>query len=357
MRLKNRTLYLWFAMFLLSCKTTTYINHYNEPSVWSKLHYHPIGSPLKRVDTSFLFVSNRTFLPDSLRFATEEIDTSVVHYFMIQQEKSDWHIIELNSLQEGISYMPKRDWVVYSEGMGKLFTGNIERAYLMQQTYGINIILFDYASIHSDFGILKNFNYSLSNSKKSYRQYADLLRQVAGLKSEGVFGTSRLSVFLHSMGNLMLREMIRDSTLAAVPRFAENVMLNAACVPRRHHTKWIENIDFAKHILVHYNKADYKLRGAQWITGNYKLGTRPKSPRSPKVSYVDFHEAVGLTHNYFLWIPGRANPLSPAIKNYFKAALHGEQIGFNEASRQQKIKKAGFSIPRDPAFPAKRKNP
>lgn len=292
-----------------------------------------------------------------MRFASEEINTSHLHYFLIQQSGKGWNLFEINNLAEGVAQMPKRDWVVYSEGMGKLFTGNIERAHLMLQTYGVNVILFDYASIHSDYSIVKNFNYSLSNSKKSYRQYANVLQEVAGMKSKGSFASYKVSVFLHSMGNLMLREIMNDKTLPEIPRFAQNLILNAACVPQRHHKEWIEKIDFAQHILVHYNKADYKLRGAQWLTGNYKLGTRPKQPQSAKVSYINFHDAVGKTHNYFLWIPGRDNPLSPSIKNHFKAALHGEQIGCNEMDSKSSIKKAGYSIPRDPAFPAKIKLP
>jgi hypothetical protein len=320
-------LLMGLIIFLLACKNTRYINNYNADLQWQQLRYSE-QKPVIQGDTAFIIVSNRPIQNEKLRFALEEIDTTQLHYFYIAKQDSTWNVQEVNSLEDAISFMPSKNWVIYTEGMGKLFTGNIERAYLMTKMYDVNVILFDYASIHSDYSMFKNFNFSMNNSIQSAHQYTQFLTQVKSLHKANQFQQKSLSLFFHSMGNLMLREMIVHENILAINStpFVDQLILNAACVPRKKHAQWIEKIKFAKHIYININKQDYKLRGAQLLSGNKKLGTRPISPLAQNVDYIDFNFAVGKTHNYFLTIPGRPDPITPVIKSYYNTVLNGKSV-------------------------------
>jgi hypothetical protein len=322
--------YTFFAAILLlitSCHSLDYLANFNNEQQWKNIHYGTSTSHYTS-DTSFVLVSNRHFSPYKLRFASEDIDTSTLHYFYILKKDSIWHVVETNNLEEACQKLPARNWLLYTEGMGKLFVSNLERAKLMTNTYQLNVIFFDYASINSEYGIRKNFTFSISNAKNSTLQFANLLFEIETLIKDGLFKDNKLSLFSHSMGNIMFRQMILDhyDTIFTTTPFIDNVILNAACVPQKNHEVWINNIHFAKHIYINYNNGDNKLHGASLMTGNKKLGRKPSIKESAFYTYVDFHQAVDNTHSYFLHIPGRKNPLTPAIQSYYNSVLNGDTL-------------------------------
>jgi hypothetical protein len=298
------------------------------PSAWEKIKYEK-GTQVIPSDTAFLMVSNRHFDQGQIQFADEETDTTQRHILYVCKRKDSFFVHEIKSIAEGIAKFSKKNWVLYTEGMGKTFDGNIERAYLMTKTYDVNVILFDYASINNQMGVIKNFKFSLRNSNNSSRQYALFLKEIETIQATSdLFKGSELSIFLHSMGNLMFRKMMLDHGFekAETEPFIQNIIFNASCVNRKNHHRWISKIDFAKQIFVNYNKADYKLNGAMLLSGNRKLGSKPKFPFAKKIQYIDFHDAVGKTHNYFLNIPTRTFVMSARIQNYFTQILNGRDL-------------------------------
>ncbi len=297
-------------------------------SIWQKIifqqHQPPIYTP-----GSFLIVSNRHILPQQKMFADEACDTTQRHILMVCPVHDTLMVYALPDLLNGIALMPKKNWVLYTEGMGKTFAGNLQRAILMENTYDVNVIMFDYASIDSRLSGRKNYYFSLQNSIRSCTQYTNFLQEIQTIKQQ----TDRLdnvsiNIFLHSMGNLMFRKMMIENRSAIFRHevFIDNIIFNAACVNRKGHARWIKQIDFARAVYIHYNPADRKLGGAMLISGNRKLGSKPKYPFSKKAHYVNFHQAVGSNHSYFLNIPGRQFVMSEEIKSYYHALLHGKQI-------------------------------
>lgn len=324
---KYRIICLMFCilLWLSACKLPASISKQNDSSTWKKIQYKTNGEILLS-DTAFLMVSNRHFFENDTVFANEETDTSQRHLLYVSKVNEAWQVREIQSLEEGIGLFPKKNWVLYTEGMGKTFTGNIERAYLMTTTYDVNVILFDYASINRSLSVIKNFDFSLQNSNKSYRQYARFLQEIETLQSTtDLFKQTDISIFSHSMGNLMFRKMMLEKAFEPKSKkvFIKNIIFNAPCVNRKNHHRWMTKIHFAKNIYVNFNKSDYKLNGAMLLSGNRKLGSKPKYPFAINVHYMDFHAAVGKTHNYFLNIPARTFVMSKSIQNYFFQILNG----------------------------------
>jgi len=180
-------------------------------SLWQMIRYNK-GSEIMALDTAFLMVSNRHFMTEQVQFADEQTDTTQQHILYIGRKNNFIYVYELNSLQEGIALFPKKNWVLYTEGMGKTFTGNIERATLMTKTYDVQVILFDYASINSTLGGKKNFDFSMQNALASSHQYTQFLKEISTIHQQTtLFEGVHISLFLHSMGNLMFRKMMLDN--------------------------------------------------------------------------------------------------------------------------------------------------
>jgi hypothetical protein len=322
-----------------ACKAKNLTSWQYPLSPWDKIVYCRDAQIMKS-DTAFLMVSNRHFTSGVKNFAAEQTDTGQQHLLYISQRQDTTFVYDINSLSAGISLFSKKNWVLYTEGMGKTFTGNLQRASLMSTTYNVNVILFDYASINNELGGRKNYYFSLQNSLNSYLQYTRFLKEIQTIKNNTLlFEHVSINVFLHSMGNLMFRRMMLEGLSSTFnhQKFIDNIIFNAACVNRKNHHRWISKIDFASNIYVHFNKADRKLGGAMLISGNRKLGSKPKSTFGRHIHYMDFHEAVGNNHSYFLNIPGRSFVMSAAIQNYYRRILHGENIPFEKEFERSNI--------------------
>lgn len=276
-------------------------------------------------DTSFVMVTNRPFQKENPCLGADACDTTQLTYLYIVQRGGKRLIRQYSHLDELMHSLPRNNWVIYTEGMGKTFAGNVERGLLMQQIYHVNVLLFDYASIHPQLNLWKNYQFSVHNSFQSYRQYISVLHEIARIQqTTDFFSKLRLTLFFHSMGNIMLREILRHHSeeTASFPK-VNNLILNAACVPRQQHSKWLSQVSFAERVYVNYNPSDKKLKGAWFMSLNRKLGCKPGLPDSSQVTYINFKPVVQQTHNYFLNIPERSFRLSSELYQYFSIVLNG----------------------------------
>ena len=322
----------------LACAAHGQLSNYNSQAYWSRftLQSHqqqPAGS-----DTSLVFVTNRFIHPDSLRFVDEFIDTSALKYFFLEKQQGTWKVYPEPTLAEAMDHLPRnRDIVVYAEGMGKIFTSNVERAQLMSAQYAVNVVMFDYASINTTYKPSKNFRFARQNARLSAPQYLQLLRTIQTARENREPWTEGVSVsmFYHSMGNIILERMMKGQdtgVLAAnVPPFVDNLIINAACVPMRRHARWVEKIHFAKNVFVHYNKRDMQLKGAHLLTLKRQLGEKvPQRQRASNAQYVNFLELARWQHSYFMNFPYNEYRLNSAMVAYFNRLFNGQGVTAGE---------------------------
>src|SRR5687768_8602201 len=98
-------------------------DYYNTPEFWSRLKLETkLESPHIKPDTAIVVVSNRAPQNDKLRFMSEERDGTQLRYYYVYARNGKWHVLPVQSLKDAIQLMPEhnRNWVVYTEGMGKL---------------------------------------------------------------------------------------------------------------------------------------------------------------------------------------------------------------------------------------------
>ncbi|PUZ20458.1 Alpha/beta hydrolase of unknown function [Chitinophaga costaii] len=303
---------------------------YNSDTGWSRFSMQDTVPQPGANDTCLVFVSNRHFLRDSLRFLDEYVDTSHLNYFFLRKQGPQWQVFQTTSLSDAMELLPiRRDIVVYAEGMGKIFTNNVERAYLMTTQYGVNVVMFDYSSINTTFKPAKNFKFARTNARISAGQYFTLMKDFQAAREANApwISGERLTLFFHSMGNIILRQMMLTQHYTALNSypFVDNVVINAACVPQRDHIAWVKDIRFAGNIYIHYNKNDIQLKGAHLLTFQDQLGEKIHQ-RAPNAHYINFHDYVGWKHSYFLNFPFSKFQLSDDMKMYFSALLRGNAV-------------------------------
>lgn len=326
-------------LLLLHITAHAQLANYNTNEYWSQFIFQPTAEkPVVTGDTCLVFVSNRFIHPDSLRFVDEYVDTTSLKYFFLEKQEGKWKVYQAPSLTEAMELLPyKKDIVVYAEGMGKIFTSNVYRAQLMSKQYDVNVVMFDYSSINTTYKPSKNFRVARMNARLSAGQYLLMLQEFQKARQQNAnwIAGVKLTTFYHSMGNIILEQMVQHhdiSSINSIP-FIDNLVINAACVPQRHHAKWVEQIRFAKQVYVHYNKFDLQLKGAHLLTFTKQLGERVKSRhRADNAVYINFHDMVGWQHSYFMNFPYNVKfKLTPAMAAYFSRLFNGQELTSHEA--------------------------
>lgn len=349
----------YFILILLLLMTSTGygkplpnpIGNFNSEAFWKtvKLEKSIPDRSITDKDTTIVVISNRKANFDSLRYMTEERDGTQLHYFFVYTGGGVWHVLPVATLEQAIALEPKKndDWVVYTEGMGKLFTSDIARGIGMAAEYKVNVILLDYPSISSTKRSLGNYFFAMKNARTNYKDFSPAMEHIKKLRDEHKMGSGKISLFYHSMGNNLQRDMVLHHKLGTLNNevWVDNLILNAPCVPRRGTGKWLNEIHYARHIYVHYNTHDYTLGGAYLVSKRLQLGQRPLRKTCKDVIYINFNMLCDRDHSNFLSIPGRA-PAKVEANRHYSALLHGADVNLQDERlyRPTNYKHVGWDI-------------
>jgi hypothetical protein len=324
---------LFLTIILLSVGLTANADYqwFNSPDFWKNT---PLDSVLTvsptQLDTCLIVASNRKMQPDSMRYMLEQRDKGTIRYFFVYVHNGVWHVLPVNSLETAIGYLPykTRDWLVYTEGMGKTFVGDLDRGIRMAAYYRLNVLLLDYPSINTHKKSLGNYFFATKNANLAYHEFAPVLDTVKQLKLNGDLGPGCFTLFFHSMGNKVMMQLAKDDkTLKPLNDtvWVNNIVLNSACVPQKHHSKWLSKIGFSKAIYVDYNPNDKTLFLAHLVSFRKQLGEKVRKPLAENAYYFNFSNVVGNNHSNFLPLPGHAPTVDEAIA-YYQRVLHGNII-------------------------------
>jgi len=233
-----------------------------------------------------------------------------------------------------------QDWVLYIHGDGKTFERAVIHGLTIQNTHKVRVIVFSWPSKDAHLSGLKNFNNSHQNVEKSVNHFNSVLKTMAVLRNSksGLFDENKLSLFLHSLGNYYMECMGNNRMLLEKPPYLfDNVILNAAAVEEKNHTKWVEQMHFQKNIFIDSNKRDFNLKGLRIFTKHGKqLGEKVTSPFADNALYFNFTKSVGFripprnTHTYFI---GRVPEKIKNIRLFYFEILHGLKPNLEDKTR------------------------
>lgn len=212
----------------------------------------------------------------------------------------------------------------------------------MAAQYHVNVVMFDYASINTTYKPSKNFKFARQNARLSAGQYRSLLTMLKAARDadEPWIRDVSVSTFYHSMGNIILEQMMKGEATGVLAAdgepFVDNLIINAACVPMKRHAKWVKKIHFAKQIYIHYNKRDLQLKGAHLLTMKRQLGEKvTRRQLAPNARYVNFLEVARWQHSYFMNFPYNEYRLNPAMVAYFGRLFNGQGVTAGELTALQ----------------------
>lgn len=332
-------------LFLLLFSTSTFAQpeFFNTEAFWSRLQYDTTSTSLQtlKTDTAIVVVSNRKKTDDQLRFMSEYPTSSTLSYFVVYSHNGKWMVRPTIDLKQAVSALPKqeKDWVVYTEGMGKIFTSDIDRGMNMAAQYGVNVIMLDYPSITTTKKTSGNYLFAVKQSKATYKYFTQTLVEVMQLRKENKLGGTHnsLTLFFHSMGNNFAKQLVKKKKTALLNNgiWVNNIILNAPCVPQSGHQKWVDQLQFARKIYINYNPDDFVLGAAHVVSKRKQLGEKIKHPISPKAQYINFSKVAGDQHSNFLSLHNH-NEVKPNARLYYFSVLHGMIIDFENSPLYQK---------------------
>jgi hypothetical protein len=289
-------------------------------------------STYKSSDSCIVFVTTRTVKIENGQhsFGNTIAKDGHLRFYNIYFKGSELKIAPRHSLAEALNNANiSTDFMVYTEGHGKMFSDNLERGINTTRLYSINVIMFDWPSKVPGYRLQKNFYNSIHNSKSVAKQFNELLLQLGDYKNnEGKEKMQHLSMFFHSMGNYVLLSTLKKFGSQNYNNdLVDNIIFNAPCVPSRGHDKLFEQLDFQKNIYVMYNKKDPALKGATILLGKFLLGTRPIR-FAKNAHYFNLKPVARVSHNCFL----RQSILTsrPEVHDLYTDLFHSRPLNLSD---------------------------
>ncbi len=288
-------------------------------------------------DTAIILVSCRNYLPGTEKFLDYDFDTTnTLHYFNIFFNHNKWICVRRNNMQEAIvGADTNKDAVVYAEGLGKTFCNDVDRATRLARTYDVLPIMFDWPTSRPYMKSGRNMITTMSVSADVAKPFSNFIKEIGILRNQNKTEIKQFTLFLHSMGNLLMMHAIEKKYLDTIKIF-DNVILNAACVPEKNHKTWTEKIKIQKNLFITRNNHDRSLNGAKILMWAAQLGERPRQPFAKNALYISFNKVLHLEHNYFLFTDVLQKHQN--IKEIYSFIFHGKALPLNDEQKFKQLK-------------------
>lgn len=146
--------------------------------------------------------------------------------------------------------------------------------------------------------------------------YAKLLEKACPFTFNAMF---------HSMGNYLLKQMLKSSVSEGNELTFDNVILVAADTNNLDHSQWVDQLHFRKRLFVTINENDQALQASRAKLGSNqqaRLGHYLRGLNATNAHYINFTPAawVKSSHAYF----GEPAEKNEDVKEFFKRAFSGE---------------------------------
>jgi hypothetical protein len=311
---------------LISISQANLVSYGYTQCTWEEIHL--TDSSYQSSDSSIIFATTRSVLKNTGKefLGTEISSDSLLRFYTVYFRGNSWKASPRRTLAEALNKTPSpADYVVYAEGDGKTFPDNVDRSTRLSRLYGANVIMFDWPSRVPGYGGLKNVHNTVRNTKGAAKQFHTFLLLLQEYKKQHPDKMAHISLFFHSLGNAVFKNSVEEYGSSDLNKgLVDNIILNAACVPVRHHKKWLEGLNFQGQIYVLYNRKDKTLREASFLFAKRLLGCQLKKPLAGNARYIDMGFLASDKHNYFLLIPLLQQ--HPGIPFFFDLVFHGKPL-------------------------------
>lgn len=240
------------------------------------------------------------------------------------------------------------NWLFFVHGAGKTFQRAVWRAFDIAHYHDMNVVAYSWPSANPRDLSFKGFKYQLMKYQQSLPHFKKSFEIMKSFKKNCMEEGESLNLMLHSMGNMLLEDLINNKDLDDMPNdLFDNLILNAASVKEENHKSWVEQLDMQKRIYITMNRGDVNLKGVRaFLRQGIQLGQKVKSPPAENAIYVNFTKAIGFklppgkSHTYFM---AETAEKHPEITAFYQDILNGKEIDVKNSLRY-KVRKDGVGF-------------
>lgn len=215
-----------------------------------------------------------------------------------------------------------KDCVYYVHGFNKTFSESMQQAHSIERRYGVGVVVFSWPSNPGGFitNEYKKARAIASNSiaalDRTFEKIHDFLCEDADENCEISF-----NLLVHSLGNFMFEQFVRNPIFSGETRIFDNVVLNAADIDSETHSGWTNGLKFSRKVYATINERD-KILDASDIINPDRLGNTARNLNSPRIAYFDLTggDGVNKKHQHF----ENTARVNAVVADFFDKVLHGE---------------------------------
>jgi hypothetical protein len=281
-------------------------------------------------DTNIVIITNRKFdaqNKDGFFFGNEIDSDGKLRYLVASCNQNKWRICLKESFEQAMqSIKINNDFLFIVHGDGKTFPNLLDRSIRTERLYGLNLLVFDWPSKVPGYSRMKNYFNSRRNAGVSINAFKEALKIFGNyrLANTTINDTIHCSLFVHSLGNYILKGLVENSMDTSIKMEFDNLIMNAPAVQQKGHKSWVGKMNFQKRIYITSNQKDRTLYGAHIVTFRRQLGEKLRKPLADNASYINFKNLVGKKHNYYLDLELFSD--HPSIREFYKDIFHGEYL-------------------------------
>ena len=233
-----------------------------------------------------------------------------------------------------------RNCVFLIHGYNVNFTSALETAQKVRELYDVEVILFSWPSLGAGEGeqhLGKEFIGTLNYKRDKQtairsvlalsKAFSSLGRYLEYTQEQGIQCGQSFNLLAHSMGNYLLKHLMKSTVYSGDTLLFENVVLCAADVNNEGHETFVDKIPHRRRIYVTINEDDFALKWSRRKLGKQqkaRLGHYNRNLVSDIAVYLDFTDAakVGDSHGYFA---DKAAKNNKTIRKLFDELLNGKR--------------------------------
>lgn len=221
-----------------------------------------------------------------------------------------------------------KNCVFYVHGYNKPFQETLEQGWLIQERYGVEVVLFSWPSNTGGIPPVE-YREARRNAQASFGALDALLEKYARYLQDWLnpMDEARLlecetttNLIAHSLGNYLLEHYVLSQAYQAETRLFTNIVLSQADVNNSDHSKWTDQVVVGQRIYATINEHD-KILGWSETLNPPRLGKTLANLNSKKLQYYDFTQGKNVGNKHQLW--GEVD--NPAVKAFFDATLNGRR--------------------------------
>ncbi|WP_264324102.1 alpha/beta hydrolase [Romeriopsis navalis] len=266
--------------------------------------------------------------PDEVRLATAEYDSAQSQWqvdLLAEPETLTADNLPSRQLFKSVIAGIKQgqyssDWVFYIHGFNQSFKDSLEASWRISQRYNVDVIVFSWASNPGGWGP-SEYNRARQAARSSANALDHALQKMGSYlidRPQAEIGQCnvRLNLLIHSLGNYLVENFVRDPIFSGETRIFDNVIFHQADVDHKHHDMWIDRVEYGRRIYVTINENDGALKVSD-ISNPSRLGSTALGTAATPV-YVDFTNADNVDRDHDFCIGDHGNP---AIYRFFQQVL------------------------------------